>query len=200
MSNVFPVLLSINVFALLQYTVRLCLMVLSLPREWPCTTPTHYQCKWFFSRLGHFKTFYSWRTDKNKLNNKDEPLTLNLLFQLWMFHFHVAACVSNQMKLLWQLKEKLWPAGAVTDLQSWTCNMCSQSSRWFSLTKHMLFTINIISHHAERHNRQCFQLCAFFLFFSKYVCIFDLFKNTDYCSCLLFCLLPVAQKAVRSMS
>lgn len=26
--------------------------------------------------------------------------------------------------------------------------------------KHMLFTINIISHHAEQDNRQCFQLCA----------------------------------------
>lgn len=67
MSNVFPELLSINVFALLSYTVELKdFTVLPLPRKWPCSTSNHCQCKWFLSKLSHFKHFTAGKWTKSK--------------------------------------------------------------------------------------------------------------------------------------
>lgn len=62
----------------------------------------------------------------------------------------------------------------------------------------MLFTINIISHHAERHNGPCFQLCAlcvafFFLSANMYVYLTSLKMLFIVHVCCSYCLLPVAQ-------
>lgn len=64
MSNVFPQLLSINVFALLSYMLELCLKQSTEPpwpreSEWPHSTSNHCQCKRFLSKARPLQTLYT---------------------------------------------------------------------------------------------------------------------------------------------
>lgn len=100
-------------------------------------------------------------------------------------------CLSNQMKLLLQFKGKT--------VASWHCyrdlkyNKCSQRSRWFSLPKCMLFTININAHHVDWHNSKIEWCREQMLIYS--ICVLFMFVC---CYCFLFCILSsvVCQKKI----
>lgn len=167
MSNVFPELLSINVFALLLYTVKLCLKNLTLlpqPRKWPYSTSNHCQCKWFLSRLGHFKHFAAGKQTKSNwkmkkvLPSQRSPSNLLRLassFNFWCCYASMWPCVSskpNEVAFV-VLRENCCQLALLQCLSDLKDNKCTLRSGWFSLRKRMLFTINIHAHGVDWHKK-----------------------------------------------